>query len=84
MDLGPTLRAENPNCKLMILDDQRIHLPNWAETVLADAGAAQYVDGIGVHWYSAVEDTLDLFPRLQETHDKHPSVFILATEATEG
>jgi glucosylceramidase len=84
LDLGPTLRAEQPGCKLMILDDQRSHLPAWADTVLGDAEAAQFVDGIGVHWYTAVEDTLDFFPRLQRTHESHPSVFILGTEACEG
>jgi glucosylceramidase len=83
-DLGPVLRAENPECKLMILDDQRAHLPKWADTVLADADAAQYVDGIGVHWYAAVEDALDYFGRLSQTHAKHPHVFILGTEACEG
>lgn len=83
-DLGPTLRAENPQCKLMILDDQRSHLPKWADTVMADADAAKFVDGIGVHWYAAVEDLIDHFPKLAETHAKHPGLFILGTEACEG
>jgi len=81
-DLGPAL--EGSGVKLMILDDQRSHLPHWADTVLADEAAAKYVDGIGVHWYTAVEDTLDMFPRLLETHSKHPNVFIMGTEACEG
>lgn len=48
--------AHTPPVKLIILDDQRSHLPAWAHTVTADARAAQFVDGIGVHWYTAVED----------------------------
>ena len=42
----------------MVLDDQRIHLPGWVDTIMADADAAQYVDGVGVHWYTATEDIL--------------------------
>jgi len=34
----------------MIGDDQRMLFPEWAETVLGDTEAAQYVSGIGVHW----------------------------------
>ena len=83
-DLGPALRSKHPECKLLILDDQRSHLPKWADTVLADPQAAQYVDGIGIHWYAAVEDVLPNFSRLARTHDAHPAVCILGTEACEG
>lgn len=51
-DLGPIMRAEQPQTKLLMLDDQRTHLPKWADVVLADDAAAKYVDGIGVHWYA--------------------------------
>ena len=68
----------------MILDDQRSHLPSWADTVLADAEAAKYVSGIGVHWYAAAEDLLDHFGNLARTHANHPQTFILGTEACEG
>ena len=45
-----------------------------------DSTAAQYVDGIAVHWY------IDYFSpnRLTETHDMFPDLFILGTEACEG
>lgn len=82
IDLGPAL--EGSGVKLMILDDQRSHLPGWASTILSDGDAAKYVDGIGVHWYTAVEDFLDMFPRLAQTHASWPDVFILGTEACEG
>ena len=72
--LGPTLNAEHPSLKLLMLDDQRSHLPSWATTVLGDPEAAQYVDGIGVHWYAAAEDLIDYFPRLSQTHERYPKV----------
>ena len=37
-----------PQVKIMMLDDQRSHLSKWADTVLGDAEAAKFVDGIGV------------------------------------
>eukprot|EP00949_MAST-11_sp_MAST-11-sp1_P003135 g3135.t1 len=87
--LGPALAQSNitSSLKLMMLDDQRIHLPDWADTVLGDPDAAKYVSGIGLHWYAAVEDSLPsslYFGRMAQTHEKHPDVFMLATEACEG
>ncbi|XP_069957548.1 lysosomal acid glucosylceramidase isoform X2 [Cherax quadricarinatus] len=80
--LGPTLRAHGyHDLKLMILDDQRIELPLWAEEVLTDSIAGQYVDGIAVHWYW---DAMSSAHRLNTTHHLFPDVFILATEACEG
>ena len=33
--LGPAMRASYPEVDIIILDDQRIHLPNWADVILA-------------------------------------------------
>ena len=51
-DLGPTL-AENGHgdIKVMILDDQRYLVSNWASTILGDPDANKYVSGTGVHWF---------------------------------
>ncbi|XP_033106279.1 lysosomal acid glucosylceramidase-like [Anneissia japonica] len=82
LDLGPQLAKSGfSDVKLMILDDQRFLLPGWAETVLSDEEAAQYVSGIAVHWYYD-----DLFPAsvLTQTHELFPDYFMLGTEACEG
>ena len=78
-DLGPALQENGyGDVKLMILDDQRIFLPSWAQVVLSDADASKYVSGIGVHWYwnSFIGPNA-----LTDTHNFYPSKFILATEA---
>ncbi|OQV22608.1 Glucosylceramidase [Hypsibius exemplaris] len=81
-DLGPALAAANlQHLKLIIMDDQRFLLPNWADTVLADDTAAGFVDGIGVHWYF---DGLTPASVLTKTHNRHPDKFILSTEACQG
>ena len=83
-DLGPALRVCAPGLKLIMLDDQRSHLEAWTDTVLGDPVAASFVDGIGVHWYAALEDKLDNFGKLAAAHAKFPAPFILGTEACEG
>ncbi|XP_070542233.1 lysosomal acid glucosylceramidase-like [Ptychodera flava] len=82
LDLGPTLKERgHSDVKVMILDDNRLMLPHWADVVLKDPDAAQYIAGVAVHWYlnSFVPANV-----LSMTHDKHPDYFLLATEACAG
>ncbi|WKY04174.1 hypothetical protein Q1695_005281 [Nippostrongylus brasiliensis] len=81
--LGPALKSRSytKNIKLMINDDQRITLPEWADTVLNDTEAAKYVSGIAIHWYT---DKMKPASVLTTTHDRHPNHFILGTEACTG
>lgn len=84
LDLGPILSAAGygpDKLKIMIMDDQRLLLPKWADVVLSDANASKYIAGIGFHWYTNVFAPPTL---LDLTHDAHPDKFILATEACEG
>ena len=87
--LGPALKASTAtkDVKLMMLDDQRIHLPAWTKTILSDKDAAKYISGIGLHWYAATEDILPsalYFGLMNKTHHDFPDFFMLATEACEG
>ncbi|NXT87507.1 GLCM Glucosylceramidase, partial [Anhinga rufa] len=82
-DLGPALaNSSHQHVQLIILDDNRLHLPHWAKVVLEDEEAARYVHGIGIHWY------LDFIGPIQDTvvptHELFPDYFILATEACIG
>ncbi|CAF0930114.1 unnamed protein product [Brachionus calyciflorus] len=78
-NLGPKLKEANLGLKIMILDDQRLFLPGWAEQVFShNPEAKKYVDGIAVHWYL---DSLVPPKVLDWTHDKFPDKFIFATEA---
>ena len=52
-DLGPALKKFNySDVKLMMFDDNRFHVEEWADTILGDKLAAPYVSGFAVHWYS--------------------------------
>ncbi|KAK8392735.1 hypothetical protein O3P69_014875 [Scylla paramamosain] len=81
-NLGPALREGGyGDVVLMIMDDQRINLPSWPQVVLGDPEAAQYVQGIALHWYMDKYFTPEV---LTETHELFPDYFILGTEACEG
>lgn len=85
-DLGPILKANHPGVKLMMMDDNKWHLPKWRDA-LNDPEARQYVDGIGVHWYSNFDFPIGLggnFKQMRDFHAKYPDVFIMPTEACEG
>lgn len=78
--LGPMMRQRGfPNVKLMIVDDNKGYMPNWAKTFLRDSEAAKYISGVAVHWYMNDEyENLDFISKY------HPDKFILATEACNG
>ena len=67
-DLGPMLSARgHGDVKIIMLDDQRMFLKSWANTILIDPDAAKYVAGIGVHWY---EDIFLPAKVLSDTHNR--------------
>ncbi|XP_014744831.1 PREDICTED: glucosylceramidase-like isoform X1 [Sturnus vulgaris] len=82
-DLGPALaNSSHRHVQLIILDDQRVMLPYWAEVVLKDPVAAKYISGIGIHWYLDFLAPIDL--TLSITHHLFPDYFLLSTEASTG
>ncbi|KAL3186894.1 hypothetical protein MRX96_004707 [Rhipicephalus microplus] len=84
LDLGPALAEAGygaEKLQVMILDDNRIGLPLWADVVLGDPEAAKFVHGVAVHWYL---DWLIGPWVLDKVHKHFPDKFILATEACAG
>ncbi|XP_016366583.1 glucosylceramidase-like [Sinocyclocheilus rhinocerous] len=83
LDLGPELHSSSfPQTRLMILDDNRLLLPHWAQVVLSEVQAARYVHGIGFHWYLNNLAPPDV--TLTATHHLYPEYFLFATEACSG
>jgi len=83
--LGPQLRKDHPTVKIIVHDDQKGYLPGAVQTMLADKDVAQFVDGIGIHWYMLPGQSKSV----AETHEWLVSqglddVFILGTEACSG
>lgn len=81
-NLGPTLESAGyGDVKLMLLDDQRTFIEEWADEVLQDPRAFEYVDGIALHWYA---DDLEFAQTMTQFHKDYPSKFMLYSEACNG
>jgi len=78
--LGPQLRADYPNVKILAYDQNRGHeLIDWAETIYKNKEAAEFFDGFAIHWYAS---TYDYFPKsLNVTHELAPDKYLINTEA---
>lgn len=74
--LGPALeKAGLADVKIIIWDHNRDRMFERAKVVLDDAKAAQYVWGVGFHWYCG-----DHFDNVQLTHDAYPDKHLIFTE----
>lgn len=49
--VGPVMRRDHPELKLLGYDHNKDHLAEWAEELFAP-GTASFVDGLAFHWYS--------------------------------
>jgi glucosylceramidase len=79
--LGPTLAATgNGGVKLLIFDQNRDGLEEWADAILSDPEATPYIYGSAVHWY---ESTFKVYEDvLERVHDRYPDFAIIHTEGT--
>ncbi|XP_042296852.1 lysosomal acid glucosylceramidase-like isoform X2 [Sceloporus undulatus] len=84
LDLGPALvNSTHKDIRLIILDDNRVHLPHWAKVVLSgDSKAYRYVHGIGLHWY--LDFIAPITDTVAATHQLYPDYFLISTEACAG
>jgi glucosylceramidase len=74
--LGPTLRAEGlGHVKILIWDHNRDEMFDCAQAILSDPEAAQYVWGVGFHWYSG-----DDFTNVARVREAFPDVQLVFTE----
>ena len=76
--LGPQFSKENIGTLILIYDQNRDHLEEWADAILGDPAAAQYIWGTAIHWYSS---TIEWYPEtLNRTHDAYPDKPLIQTE----
>lgn len=77
--LGPQLQAQGfAGVKLLVYDQNRDRMEEWAETLFADSETAPYCFGIAVHWYSSTFRVYeDVFTRV---HARFPEKRIIHTE----
>ena len=79
--LGPTLAKSGLGGKKLIAwDHNRDLLYPRASTVLDDPQAAQYVWGIGYHWYETWTGSTMLFDNVRRVHEAYPDKNLIFTE----
>ena len=80
-NLGPTMRREGLGHKKIIAwDHNRDLVYQRAKTILTDPKAAQYVWGIGYHWYEPWSGGEPMFDNIQLVHESFPNTNLLFTE----
>lgn len=77
--LGPRLKASrHADARLLIYDQNRDGMEEWADVIFADPKSAEYVFGMAVHWYESTFKVYeDVFDRV---HARYPEYSIIHTE----
>lgn len=76
--LGPELAKNSWDTKILIFDQNRDEVEEWADVILSDPEAAKFIWGTAVHWYSS---TIDWLPEaLNSVHQKFPDKHLLHSE----
>jgi glucosylceramidase len=79
--IGPTLKREGLGDKKIIAwDHNRDLLYQRASTILTDPEAAQYVWGIGFHWYEPWSGGEPMFDNVKLVHEAFPDKNLIFTE----
>jgi glucosylceramidase len=68
--------------KIIVWDHNRDLIYQRASTILKDANAAQYVWGIGYHWYEPWSGGDQMFDNVKLVHETFPDANLLFTEGT--
>jgi glucosylceramidase len=77
--LGPKLKGDYPNVKILGYDQNRELLNEWIDSMYKNEETAKYFDGTAIHWYAS---TYDYFPKeLQYAHNKAPNKYLIQSEA---
>jgi len=77
--LGPKLQSSGcGDVKLLVFDQNRDQMEEWADTIFSDHETARYTYGLAVHWYSS---TVDVYENIFNTiHGRFPEQRIIHTE----
>ena len=81
--LGPTMKREGLGDKKIIAwDHNRDLIYQRVSTILADPKAAQYVWGIGFHWYEPWSGGDMMFDNVRLVRETYPNKHLIFTEGT--
>jgi len=78
--LGPTIRKELGDKKIVVWDHNRDLMNQRADVIFNDPEAAKYAWGMGFHWYETWTGAKPLYQNVQKVHDAYPDKNLLFTE----
>ncbi|MBI1767866.1 MAG: glycoside hydrolase family 30 protein [Bacteroidetes bacterium] len=79
--LGPTLRKNGlSDCKLIAWDHNRDMIYQRAQTLYNDPAAAQFIWGLGFHWYEDWSGGEQVFDNVKKVHESWPEKNLVFTE----
>jgi glucosylceramidase len=79
--LGPTIRKERlADKKIIVWDHNRDLIYQRARTILTDPKAAQYVWGVGYHWYEPWSGGEPMFDNVKLVREAFPDKHLIFTE----
>ena len=77
--LGPKLKNDYPEVKILGYDQNREHLKEWVDSQYRNEESSKYFDGTAIHWYAS---TFHYYPEeLQYAHKKAPNKHLIQSEA---
>lgn len=77
--LGPALKKSPfPHTRLLMYDQNRDGLENWADIIYSDSLTTPYLHGSAIHWYESTEKVYE--DVLDRVHEKFPQFSIIHTE----
>ena len=77
--LGPRLKKDSQNVKILGYDQNREHLNEWVDSMYNSEASSKYFDGTAIHWYAS---TYEVFAKeLQYAHYKAPTKHLIQSEA---
>jgi glucosylceramidase len=77
--LGPQLKGDYPDVKILGYDQNREHLKEWVDSQFKNEETSKYFDGTAIHWYAS---TFHYYPEeLQYAHQKTPNKYLIQSEA---
>jgi len=75
--LGPVLKEDHPEVKILVFDHNKDHVFKWAEALHANPAAEQFAHGVAFHWYTG-----DQFENVAKIHQRYPKQLLISSEAT--
>ena len=78
--LGPTIRKELGDKKIIVWDHNRDLMNQRANVIFSDPEAAKYAWGMGFHWYETWAGGEPMFENVQKVHEAYPDKNLMFTE----